>query len=174
MSVDAMVHTINTASVTLSDGTGTPVTLTITNDTTVTIDGLTGRALNDLLLFQRRGQHFSAQNGQRVYPTVTIEFLHNGFKGNGAAPGTPLEFATFQGTYSGNTSTTSVGTRGVKTINIGLSLEGTDYGGTDGSMTLANCALQSITPYSDGEPSTYSITWVVTGAIGGDLSFDEV
>lgn len=174
MAVDTLAFTTNSASVTFRDGTGTPITLTLTNDTTVTVDGLAGRALNEIVQVQRRGKHYALAHGQRVYPTVTIEFIHNGLKGATSAPGTPLEFATFQGIYSSNVSTVATGTRGVKTIDILLSLEATDYGGAaDGSMILEDCYLQSHTPYSDGEPSTYSMTFVVTGAITGDLAYAE-
>ena len=173
MAVDTIALTQNNATVTFRDNTGTPVTLTLTNDVSVTVDGLTGRALNEVVQVQRRGKHFATAHGQRVYPTVTIEFIHNGFAGQTAVPGTPLEFATFQGLYSANVSTTSTGTRGVKTIDILVATEGTDYGGTDGSLVLEDCYLQSHTPYADGEPSTYSMTFVVTGAISGDLDYDE-
>jgi hypothetical protein len=176
MAVDSNVLTVNNASVTFEDGTGTPVTLTLTNDTTVTIDGFTGASLNDIAHFQRRGKHFSSQHTQRIYPTITIEFLHNGFVGDGSAPGTPLEFALFQGTYSSNTSTTSVGTRGVKTINITVAEEGTDFGGADGELKFEDCVLRNHTPLSDGEPSTYSMTFEITGATddaASDLSYDE-
>lgn len=173
MAVDGNAFTTNTASVVFSDATATPVTLTLTNDTQVTLDGFDGRALNATAHFQRRGKHFSSAHTERIYPTVTIEFIHDGFVGDGSAPGTPIEFATFQGTYSGNTSTKGTGSRGVKTIDIGLTLEGTDYGGTDQTVTLHDCALRGMPLYADGEPSTYSLTFEVTGEVDGDLSFAE-
>ena len=173
MAVDTLAHTINNAAVVLADGTGTPVTLTLTNDTSVTLDGLSGRALNDVSHFQRRGSHYASAHTQRIYPTITIEFIHSGFVGSGAEPGSPMEFATFQGTYAANVSTVSVGTRGVKTIDIQLTLEGSDYGGTDGTISCTDCALKSMTPYTDGEPSTYSMTFDVTGEVTGDLAFVE-
>ena len=46
MAVDNLVYTVNNAAVTFADGTATPVTLTLTNDTTVTVDGMTGATLN--------------------------------------------------------------------------------------------------------------------------------
>lgn len=170
MAVDNLVYTVNNAAVTFADGTATPVTLTLTNDTTVTVDGMTGATLNDIAHFQRRGSHFSSQHTQRIYPTVTIEFLHNGFVGDGATPGSPLEFATFQGAYSGNTSTTSVGTRGVKSISITVAEEGTDFGGTDQSLVFDGCILRNHTLLADGEPSTYSMTFEITGSTGAGSS----
>lgn len=174
MAVDSQAFTQNAAAVQFRDGTTpTPITLTITNDTSFSIDGLTGRALNTISHFQRRGQHFSSAHTEKVYPTITMEFIHNGFVGDGSAPGTPIEMATFQGTYSANVSTVSTGTRGVKMLDIILTLEGTDYGGTDQTITLHDCALNGLPLYADGEPSTYTLTFDVTGEIDGDLSFDE-
>lgn len=175
MAVDTLAFTQNNVTVTFEDGTSpTPVTLTLTNDVTITIDGFAGRALNEIINVQRRGGHFCLSHGQRIYPTVTIEFIHNGFAGQTSAPGTPLEFATFQGIYSSNDSTTSTGLRGIRTLNIQVALEATDYGGAaDGAFTLGDCYLQSHTPYADGEPSTYSMTFVMTGDTSGDLTYQE-
>lgn len=175
MAVDTLAFTANNVTVILQDGTSpTPVTLTLTNDTSVSIDGFAGRALNSIINVQRRGGHFCLAHTERIYPTVTIEFIHNGFVGNTGVPGTPLEFVTFQGLYSANDSTTTSGTRGVKTFNVQLQLEASDYGGNaDAGIVLADCYVQSITPYTDGEPSTYSMTLVMTGDVTGDLSFAE-
>jgi len=173
MAVNDKPLTLNDVTVTLSDGTGTPVTLTLTNDTSVSVEGLTGRALNEVVSVQRRGKHFGLAHGQRVYPTVTIEYIHNGWVGATAAPGTPIEFVTFQGLYAANVSTTTGGTRSVKTVSVRIATEGTDYGDTDGELIMEDCYLQSHTLLSDGEPSTYSMTLVCTGDISGDLGYSE-
>lgn len=174
MAVNAKPITSNDASVTLTDGTSpTPVTLTLTNDTSVSIEGLTGKDLNEVVAVQRRGGHYGLAHGQRVYPTVTIEYIHNGFVGASSAPGTPFEFVTLQGLYSSNASTTSGGTRSVPTINVTVAIEGTDYGDTDMTITLEDCYLQSHTLLSEGEPSTYSMTLVCTGVVSGDLDYAE-
>ncbi len=175
MAVDTLAFTQNNVTITFQDDTPTtPVTLTLTNDVSISIDGFAGRALNEIINVQRRGGHFALAHGQRVYPTVQIEFIHNGFVGATSVPGTPFEFVTFQGLYASNVSTTSSGTRGVKTFNVQVTLEATDYGGNaDGSFILGHCYVQSQTPYTDGEPSTYSMTLVMTGDVSGDLDFAE-
>lgn len=174
MAVDGKAFTVNCAAVQLRDNTPTtPIALTLTNDTSVGLDGFDGRFMNSTAHFQRRGKHFSSAHTERIYPTVTIEFIHDGFVGDGSAPGTPIEFATFQGTYSANVSTVDNGSRGVKSIDIILQLEGTDYGGTDQTVTLHDCVLRGMPLYADGEPSTYSMTFDVTGEVDGDLSFVE-
>ena len=173
MAVNDKPLTSNDVTVTLRDGTGTPITLTLTNDVSVSVEGLTGRALNETVQVQRRGKHFGLAHGQRVYPTVTIEYIHNGWAGATSAPGTPLEFVTFQGLYAANVSTTSGGTRSVKTVDVGIVFEGTDYGDADGTLTLSDCYLQSHTLLSEGEPSTYSMTLVCVGDVSGDLDYDE-
>jgi hypothetical protein len=174
MAVTGRTIMLHKVSVRFSDGTGTPVTLTLGNDTSVAIDGLTGRVLNAIVKVQRRGKHYHTASGERVYPTVTIEFLHDGWKGVTAVPGTPLEFATFQGLYSANVSTAGGGTRSVKAIDIDIIAEDTDYGGSaDHTLSLADCVLETHGLLTDGDPATYSMTFSVTGAISGDLAYAE-
>jgi hypothetical protein len=174
MAVSSHPKTQHSWVVTFADGTGTPITLALSNDTSVNVDGLTGRALNELVKVQRRGKHFGVGYGPRVYPQVTIEFIHNGWEGNGTAPGTPLEFALFQNTYSANVSTSGSGTRSVKTIDIRIAAEGTDYGDSqDHAITLEDCMLTAHGLLSDGDPGTYSMTFDILGAITGDLAYAE-
>jgi hypothetical protein len=173
MAVNVDVFTTNKMAVTLRDGTGTPVTLTLANETSVTIAGLTGRKLNALTKIERRGKFVVAAAAERVYPQVTIEYLHTGWKGITAVPGTPLEFATFQGLYVGNVSTRGGGTQSEKHIDIGLASEGTDYGDQDGALLLEDCLLVSHTLLAEGTPSTYQMVFDVCGAISGDLAYAE-
>lgn len=172
MATNQETVTLNKTEVQFADGTGTPVTLTITNDTSVTVSGLAGASLQAPTHVQRRGKHFCTVQGERVYPQITIEFLHTGFVGATAVPGTPLEFAQFKGLYSANVSTRPGGTRSVKSIDIRVSHEGTDYGDTDSALTFEDCVLMSH-GFTDAVPSTYSMTFEVTGDIDGDLDYIE-
>lgn len=161
--------------VTFADGTGTPVTLVLANDTKIDVTGLTGRALNEIGKAQRRGKHYGTYHGQRIYPQVTIEFIHDGWKGVTSAPGTPLEFATFQGIYSANVSTIAGGTRSHKTIDIRIAGEGTDYGdANDDSLILTDCLLVEHGLLSDADPATYSMTFDVLGPTEGDLVYAQI
>jgi hypothetical protein len=172
MAVDTVVFTANNCAVTFADGTGTAVTLTLTNDVSIAIDGLQGRSLSQIVKGERRGNLFALAHGARLYPTITIEFLHNGFVGATSVPGTPFEFALFQGLYAANVSTSNTGTRSVKTIDIRVVLEGTDYGAAaDPSIILEDCFLSSHGLLSEGEPSTYSMTFECTGDISGNLAY---
>lgn len=176
MAVDGIPLTLNQVTVAFRDGTSpTPISLSLTDDTSITIDGLTGGSLNENVNVQRRGQHYGVVSGDRIYPTIQIEGIFTGFAGHTSAPGTPIEFATFQGVYSSNVSTVAGGTRSVKTFNVVISVEASDFGGTNDHLcTLHDCYLQAHPLYTDGSPSTYSMTLVCTGEIDGDLSFAEV
>ena len=175
MAVNANVLGDNNLSVVFEDGTGTPVTLTLTNDLEVSVTGLTGGKLNSVEKITRRGGLFAVASGERIFPQVTITFIHTGFKGATAAPGTALEFATFQGLYSANISTYAGGTKSEKAITIKIMGEMSDYGGADAALTLKHCFLVAHDLLTPGTPNnTFSLTFDVCGDVDADLDYVAV
>jgi hypothetical protein len=70
------------------------------------------------------------------------------------------------GPFSGNTSTVS---GEVYTIDIRLTVEGTDYGDSaDPTITLSDCYCTI--DFSEGDPDTLSVSFTCYGAISGDLT----
>lgn len=170
-----IINSTNTA-VTFRDGTGTPVTLTLTNDVKITVSGHQGRSNQTMTPVQRRGKHYGVAYGERIYPQITLEFLHDGWESDGSAPGTPVEFARFTTPYNSNVSTTAGGTRSPKTIDIVVALEGSDFGGADKQVVFEDCLLMAfdVLTEADGGASGYTMTFSQLGDTTGDLAFSDV
>lgn len=148
-------------SITLKDGTGTPVTLTVQfSNGDFTVDGLqeSDRAP---IAYETRGALVSLRKGARSYPTGSFSAMMTAF--TDATHKTVYDWVNRRGSYSANVSTT-VAKGDLYTSDIVLTVEGTDLGDSaDHVFTLEDCHLSM--GASEGEPNTFSLSFTVYGAI---------
>lgn len=149
---------------TLSDGTGTPVTLALAYDMGDVEIGPLMEELNEPVKIERRGKFVGLQRGKRVYPTIKFTaWCGNLVGGSTSAPGTPTEFSTKKGAYSANVST--LGANRKYTIDIILAIEGSNFGdGADETITC-NDVVCSITWKEGPEGNTISIDGEILGPV---------
>lgn len=151
-------------SVKLSDGTGTPVDLTLDYDKgDIAIAGLRQK-LNELVIIKRRGKRVSPAWGSRTEPSCTLSlFCGNLVGGSASAPGTPLEFMTQKNAYSANTSTWKASPYSFK---LTLTIEGTSFGDSaDETVVLNDCILEEGSWQEAADGNTLSCTLKVCGSI---------
>jgi len=150
--------------VTFIDGTGTPVTLVLSTDRgDLKITNL-GAKLNAPAIFERRGKFGSLNRGARAYPILTLSaFVGNLASSSTSAPGTPFEFAVKAGAYAANVST--LGANREYTIDVKLSIEGTNFGdASDETITAEDCLVAC--EFAEGiDGNVLSLTATVLGSV---------
>ena len=120
----------------LIDGTGTPVTLSMSTDRgDLKVSNLSAK-LNAPVPMTRRGKFGSLNRGERLFIGVSLTAWVGNLVGSStSAPGTPFEFVTKSGAYSANVST--LGANREYTFDLKLTLEGTNFGDTaDETLTI--------------------------------------
>lgn len=148
-------------SITLKDGTGTPVTLAVqfTNGD-FTVDGMqeSDRAP---IAYETRGALVSLRKGARSYPTGSFSGMMTAF--TDATHKTLYDWVNKRGSYSANISTTTA-MGDVHTSDIVLTVEGTNLGDSANHvLTLEDCHISM--GMSEGEPNTFSLSFTVYGDI---------
>ncbi len=167
MSVSSIVKTAIDGTITLSDGTGTPVTLAATYSLgDLSITGL-GKHLNEQVAITSRGKLRSVRNGARSFPSVSFSAYITSYTGVTSAPGSLMDFATGSGVYSSNASTLTGGD--VYCCDLTFTVEGTDLGDSaDATITVTNVALRfDVAESMDG--NTVSFTGTVYGSVSDDI-----
>lgn len=164
MAESNIVKNFRDGTLSLIDGTGTPVTYTVTceqGNLKVTGQNVGGKAY-EIEVYEDRGEVCGLRKGARKYPTFTFSAYLRGFTG-ATGSGTIKDFCLFRNAYSGNTSTTTLGD--IKTIDVKLTIEGTDLGdAADHTTTLEDCIVDSVDA-EEGSPDMYTISGRVVGTI---------
>jgi len=177
MAVSGFVKTSTSGSITLSDGTATPVTLTLAFDRgDLSISGLK-EVLNEDVVIERRGRFVNVAHGNRIYPTFTFSCWVSQFNDSGTAPGNILTWIqrTTGSAYAANVSTFGSGSSIPFACDVQYDLEGTDFGDSaDHQIILNDCQLQIDSLVEAAEGMSLSVSGVVRGAVGGDLEMAEV
>ena len=163
MTASAVIKHFTDGTITVKDGTGSPVTLTVPFSVgDLALSGLAqdalGRATN---AYESRGTLNSLRRGPREYPTVSFS-AHMADLSDGTDH-TLVDFLRKKNSYSGNTSTTAT-TGDVYTVDIVLTVEGTDLGdASDHVITMedVDCRID----IAEGEPNTFTINGTVYGSI---------
>lgn len=164
MAISTVIKNLWDGSITLADGTGTPVTLTVPCSVgDFKVDGLDATA-REVKAYETRGTLNSLRRGERRYSNVSFSVHFREFTNSSA--GVVLDFIRFANGYSANISTRGGSTADVKTIKVTLTIEGTDLGdGKDHTIVLPDCHLMA--EFAEGDPNTL----VVSGICYGDVSF---
>lgn len=149
----------------LADGTGTPVTLTVSYDKgDLQLSGL-GAVLNDLVHVTRRGKYVSSAHGARRFPTVSFSAFTTNFVGSSTtAPGSLLEFLTGKGAYSANIST--LGSGRPMAVKLTLTIEGSNFGDSaDETVVMNNVLVETINFNEAEDGNTLAFEGTVLGTV---------
>lgn len=143
----------------LSDGTGSPVTLTA-GMTQGDIDfGELGEYLNEDIIYTTRTLIIGLGSGKPRPLKISGSFLVGNIVGStNSAPGSFIEFATKKGAYSGNVSTLGASRR--MTIDIRQTFEGTAWGDTaDETVDFEDCVVTfKVQEREEGNLCTWTAT----------------
>jgi hypothetical protein len=159
MAASTVIKHFTDGTVKFEDGTGTPVSLTVPADQgDLSISGL-AKGNREAVPYQSRGTLHSLRQGARTFPTGSLSIMLADI--SDATDGTVPDFVLRQGSYSANTSTT---TGDAYTIDIELTIEGTDFGDTaDHTIKLSDC--HCTLDIAEGSPDTITINFTVYGSI---------
>lgn len=160
----AQIKNFVKGSVRFADGTGTPVTLVVPCDQgNYALTGLSAK-LNQPIKVESRGRFKSLIRGPRIYPQFSLmAYVGNLIGATTSAPGSELEMLFGKGAYSANIST--LGASREMTIDVRLTVEGTDWGDTADETIDLEDVICSIDFNESGEGNTISITGEVLGAV---------
>lgn len=158
------IKTAALGSLTLSDGTGTPVTLVVPytrGDLTI---GPLPPKLNELVKIEARGDFISAAYGARVYPQIAFSaWLPNVVGSDTTAPGTLAEFAAGLGAYAANIS--ALGSGHPMAVNVTWTVEGSNFGDSADETVVCNKVFLVVNIAEGMEGNTISVTGEVLGTV---------
>lgn len=161
----------NDFSLIAADGTGTPVTLNITNlntDFSYSFTG-SGSRRNVATMVQSLGTVIGAVEGEVGIPTVSFSVIMSDL--SDAAAGSALDFFRKKGFYSSNVSTMGAGNP--YTVDLRVTVESTNFtpaGSADDTFTLEDCCLTSWS-FNVGSPViTLTFNFEQWGATTGDAA----
>ena len=122
-----------------SDGTGSPVTLTVPMTRGDFVLDMIQAYLNEAIIITARTAVLGVVRGKPSIPTVSFScFVGNLVGSSATAPGAPTEMATGKGAYNANIST--LGASREMTIDIRQTIEGTAHGDTaDETVDCEDC-----------------------------------
>jgi len=163
MAASTVIKHFTDGSIVFSDGTGTPVTLTIPFTAgDLTVSGL-AQKLREVVRYETRGVLNSIRHGARTYPTMSFTAQLADY--SDATDGTAIDYVLRQNSYSGNT-TVSTNSTEVYTFDIILTVEGTDHGDSADhviTMTNVSCTID----IAEGEPNTLTVNGEIHGGYDG-------
>lgn len=172
MALNTVVKHFTDSTLTLNDATGVPLTATTSFDRgDLTISGLKPK-LREVVAYETKGALRSVRHGARTYPTVSFSLVFTEWEDD-ATLTTVMSALLKQGTFSAGVSQLGAGTDVPWALDIVFATEGTNAGDArDSTITLANVGNLEVN-FSEGSPSTLSVTGTVYGAISGDLTISE-
>jgi len=156
--------------VTVKDGTAvTPLSTTVQFDQgDVSISGLMDK-LRDVQAIEANGVFIDLRHTTRTYPSGSVTGYVSELSESGTSTVMDMIHATSGSAYAARVSTRTLGD--VITFDITFAVEGTDYGGVDGTITLEDCRITW--DYSQSDVDTVSFSFTCYGAISGDLAIAE-
>ena len=163
MAASAVIKHFTDGTITLKDGTGTPVSLVVPFSVgDLSISGMEtdtlGRTVN---AYETRGVLHSLRRGARVYPTVSFSAQLTDV--TDATDKTLLDMILKRNSYSANVSTTAA-TGDVYTLDVVFTVEGTDLGDSaDHVITLEDVHFTA--DVAEGEPNTISLSGTIYGTV---------
>ena len=160
MAVSSFIKNNTHGAITLSDGTGTPVTLAVAYDNgDFAISGLT-ETLREYTKYETRGTFNSAAHTVRKYPTGSFSVKVSQF--TDATAGTVLDFLLKTGNFSSNASTIA---GDVYAIDIDFDMEGTDFSDSADHSIAITDAIITDASFAEGDPNTVSVSFEVVGTV---------
>lgn len=165
---EVIINQFDAGTITLKDGTSeTPLEVEVLFDNgDISLSGMNAEGSGHTAYKSRR-RLVSLRKTDLEFPTGSFSAMASEF--TEATTGTVLDMihGTTGTPFAARVSTTA--SKGdVMTFDLVLAIEGSDYGGVDSTLTLADCHLTW--DFSSGDPNTLSFSFTVYGAITGDLA----
>lgn len=169
MALSTVVKNMRDGSLVISDGTGTPISITVQFDQgDFSITGLKAK-LAETTAYETRGLLRSVRHTTRVYPTGSFTCMMADF--SEATTGTVADAILKNGAFSAAISSDGANADVYK-LNLAFTCAGIVHGdAADGTFTMANC--ECTISFSENDPNSFSIDFTVYGAITGDLAASE-
>jgi len=159
MAASTIIKNLTDGQLTLSDGTGVPVTLVVNLDSgDLSVGGLQQKQ-NEVSKYESRGAFKTARHTTRTYPSGSFSFMVADI--SDATDQTVIDFLLNQNSYSANQSTLP---GDVYAVDIQFDLEGTDFGDTaDHQILLGDCVCRL--DFAEGDPDLVTCNFEVLGTI---------
>ena len=154
----AIIKTVYDGTIAFVDN--TPTTYTVPCTVSMDVSGLQN-AQREAVPYTCRGTLKSLRLGKRVFPSGSIEMYMTGL--SDAAKTTVMDLIMKSAYYSASPSTT-VAIGDVRTLDVILTIEGTDLGdSSDHVLTLEDCHIS--VGLKEGEPNTLSGSFTCYGTV---------
>ena len=163
----SFVSNFTNGEITVSDGTGTPLTLALSLDEgNFSVTGLADR-LREIGAYETRGALRGLSLTTRTYPSISFSSLISEW--TNASTGTLMDMVL--GT-AGSAFAARIGTLGAShpVVTLDLRFQFVDFAGSGHDLTFHDVLIAF--DMSEGDPNTVSFTGTVYGEIDGDLSMD--
>jgi|OM-RGC.v1.022607969 hypothetical protein len=146
----------------LADGSTTPVVFTAPyTQGDFSITGIDGQGLREVVAYQSRGVLHSIRRAARTFPSISFSAMLSDL--SDATDQTLYDFVRKTGSYNGNT-TTSTASQEVYTLDVTLTIEGTDHGdAADHEIVCTDCAITF--DLTEGQPTAMSFAGTVYGTV---------
>jgi hypothetical protein len=166
MASSTVVKNFSDGSITIKDGTGTPISLSLRFDNgDFSISGLK-KTLKETTAYQHRGVLSSVRHTTRTFPTFS--FTGSVSELTSASANNLADAVLRNGAFASAVSTLG-SSADVYTLDVTFTIEGTNFGDSaDATFTLEDCELSL--DFSDGDPMTFSVSGTVFGSVTGDLA----
>ena len=161
MPASSIVKHLYDGSITLRDGTGTPVTLTVPFTTGDFSASGISQTQREVIAYETRGTLNSVRYTTRTF--ITGSFTAHFTNYTGATGDSVFAFVNKLAPYASNV-TTLTGPAEVYAVDITLTTEGTNFGDSaDHTIVLTKCACT--VDVAEGEPNTVTINFTCYGAM---------
>ena len=158
MAASVIIKHLHDGSLTVKDGTGTPVSLTVpfsVGDFTLT--GVQEQQ-NAVIAYETRGDLHVVRHTTRTYPTGSFSVMLADY--SDATNQTLRDFLLRQNAYSANIGTLTPDE--VYAVDLVWTVEGTDLGDpADHVATMTDCVCTL--DFAEGEPNTLSVSFTMYG-----------
>jgi hypothetical protein len=167
MALSTVIKNFTDGSITIKDGTGTPLEITVALDEgNFTMSGLAAQ-LSEVAAYESRGSFSGLRHTTRTYPSGSFSAKVAEFSED--STGTLADAILKQGTVWAAAVSTSGASADVYTVDLVFAMEGTDHGDSaDATVTLEDCYCTI--DFAEGDPNTFTITFTCYGSISGDIT----
>ncbi len=167
MAVSNVIKNFRDGSLVISDGTGTPITLTVSFDEgNFTVNNLKS-TLAETVAYETRGQLRSVRHTTILLPTGSFSVMFNQF--SEATVGTVCDAILKNGAFSSAVSVDGANAEVMK-YDLAFTVAGTVHGdASDHTFGATSCELV-LDSFSEGDPNTVSVSFTCYGQLTGDLA----
>lgn len=166
MANSLVVKTWVDGTITIKDGTGTPISLSVRfEDGNLQLGGL-GRKLREATPHYARGRLVALRYGNAKPVSFSFSAMMSEF--TSATATSLMDAVMWAGAFA-----SGVGTRGaneeVKTHDVVYASEGTNFGDSaDHTFTMEDCYLEI--DFAEGDPNKFTVNGICYGAMTGDVA----